>query len=112
MPLALWGVVGLLVLILANGMAYEIHSPVAKSTALWQTSFFMNVESWSLLGQLGVSICLHAIGIVGCGWPVGVDSCERDGVVRIGPCVAYLFKVLCRLCYDSVRTSSLGSRRN
>ncbi|KAK7384528.1 hypothetical protein VNO78_30224 [Psophocarpus tetragonolobus] len=60
---------------------------------------------------LGVSICLHAIGIVGCGWPVGVDSSERDGVVRIGPCVAYLFKVLCRLCYDSVRTS-LGSRRN
>ncbi|KAK7383797.1 hypothetical protein VNO78_29480 [Psophocarpus tetragonolobus] len=26
-----------------------------------------------------VSICLHAIGIVGCGWPVGVDSSERDG---------------------------------
>ncbi|KAK7371141.1 hypothetical protein VNO78_36829 [Psophocarpus tetragonolobus] len=29
-----------------------------------------------------VSICLHAIGIVGCGWPVGVDSSKRDGVVR------------------------------
>ncbi|KAK7375618.1 hypothetical protein VNO78_35492 [Psophocarpus tetragonolobus] len=92
---------------------------VAKSTVLCLTSFFMNVESWPLLGQgcgeihspvpniilhecgilgrssvkLGVSICLHAIGIVGCGWPVGVDSSERDGVVRIGPCVAYLFQV-------------------
>ncbi|KAK7392941.1 hypothetical protein VNO78_21391 [Psophocarpus tetragonolobus] len=44
--------------------------------------------------ELGVSICLHVIGIVGCGWPVKVDSCKRDGLFRIGPCVAYLFKTL------------------
>ncbi|KAK7384007.1 hypothetical protein VNO78_29695 [Psophocarpus tetragonolobus] len=33
----------------------------------------------SVRARQRVSICLHAIGIVGCGWPVGVDSSERDG---------------------------------
>ncbi|KAK7371276.1 hypothetical protein VNO78_36698 [Psophocarpus tetragonolobus] len=33
--------------------------------------------------NLRVSICLHAIGIVGCGWPVGVDSSERDGALPV-----------------------------
>ncbi|KAK7325416.1 hypothetical protein VNO80_34498 [Phaseolus coccineus] len=33
------------------GTAYEIHRAVAKSTVLCLTSFFMNVESWPLLGQ-------------------------------------------------------------
>ncbi|KAK7375356.1 hypothetical protein VNO78_35735 [Psophocarpus tetragonolobus] len=38
------------------GTAYEIHRAVAKSTVLCLTSFFMNVESWPLLGQVDVGL--------------------------------------------------------
>ncbi|KAK7384657.1 hypothetical protein VNO78_30355 [Psophocarpus tetragonolobus] len=34
------------------GTAYEIHSAVAKSTALCLTSFFMNVESWGFMAGM------------------------------------------------------------
>ncbi|KAK7384043.1 hypothetical protein VNO78_29731 [Psophocarpus tetragonolobus] len=37
-------------------MPAEFGVGVAKSTALWQTSFFMNVESWPLLGQVDVGL--------------------------------------------------------